>query len=197
MSVHRSAFGGLLVLGSLLLLPSAALTQSVSGTIAGTVKDTTGAVLPGVTVEASSPALIEKTRSAVTDAQGNYRILELRPVPIRSGVAGSHLALEGGEADPADRARRAWKAAIDEIGRETDRLEDLGAAIGGDVRDPHLGHDLQHSVLDRVFEALLRLVGGRAIAAQPVGDAHRRNRFECEAGADDVGSVAEQAREVV
>ena len=56
--------------------------QSVStGTIAGTIKDTTGGVLPGVTVEASSPVLIEKTRAAVTDAQGNYKILELRPGP--------------------------------------------------------------------------------------------------------------------
>src|SRR5262245_32644549 len=47
--------------------------------IAGQVKDATGAVLPGVTVEASSPALIEKTRSAVTDASGLYKITDLRP----------------------------------------------------------------------------------------------------------------------
>jgi hypothetical protein len=80
MSIHRNALGRLVVLASLLLLPYSALAQSTTtGTIAGTVKDTTGAVLPGVTVEASSPALIEKTRSATTDAQGNYKILELRP----------------------------------------------------------------------------------------------------------------------
>jgi hypothetical protein len=47
--------------------------------IAGVVKDTSGAVLPGVTVEASSPALIEKTRAAVTDGAGQYRIIDLRP----------------------------------------------------------------------------------------------------------------------
>jgi hypothetical protein len=47
--------------------------------LAGTVKDTSGAVLPGVTVEASSPALIEKTRSATTDATGQYRIESLQP----------------------------------------------------------------------------------------------------------------------
>ena len=47
--------------------------------IAGTVKDTSGAVLPGVTVEASSPALTEKTRSVVTDSTGTYRIIDLRP----------------------------------------------------------------------------------------------------------------------
>ena len=45
----------------------------------GVVKDTSGAVLPGVTVEASSPALIEKVRTTVTDERGEYRITELRP----------------------------------------------------------------------------------------------------------------------
>src|SRR5437667_4992662 len=49
------------------------------GSITGIVKDNTGAVLPGVTVEASSPALIEKTKAAVTDGTGQYRIVDLRP----------------------------------------------------------------------------------------------------------------------
>ncbi len=49
------------------------------GALAGTVKDASGAVLPGVTVEASSPVLIEKTRSAMTDATGQYRIESLQP----------------------------------------------------------------------------------------------------------------------
>ena len=48
-------------------------------TLAGTVRDTSGAVLPGVTVEASSPALIEKTRSAITDNTGQYQIANLPP----------------------------------------------------------------------------------------------------------------------
>jgi len=56
-------------------LPSLAHAQS----IAGTVRDTSGAVLPGVSVEASSPALIEKTRSVVTDGNGQYQIIDLRP----------------------------------------------------------------------------------------------------------------------
>jgi hypothetical protein len=47
--------------------------------ITGTVRDTSGAVLPGVTVEAASPALIEKVRSAVSDGSGQYRIENLRP----------------------------------------------------------------------------------------------------------------------
>ena len=54
-----------------LLVPSALYAQA---SIAGIVKDSSAAVLPGVTVEAASPALIEKTRSAVTDSTGQYRI---------------------------------------------------------------------------------------------------------------------------
>src|SRR5262245_48878031 len=53
--------------------------SSGSGSIAGVVRDATGAVLPGVTVEASSPALIEKARTVVTDEQGEYKIVDLRP----------------------------------------------------------------------------------------------------------------------
>jgi hypothetical protein len=63
------------VLGSL-LVPALASAQS---SLAGVVKDTSGAVLPGVTVEASSPALIEKVRSVVTDTTGQYKIVDLRP----------------------------------------------------------------------------------------------------------------------
>ena len=63
-------------MATLLWMPaSAAFAQGV----AGAVKDTSGAVLPGVTVEASSPALIEKIRSVVTDGQGQYSIPDLRP----------------------------------------------------------------------------------------------------------------------
>jgi hypothetical protein len=61
-----------------MLCPYVALAQT-SGAIAGAVKDATGAVLPGVTVEVASPALIEKVRSAITDGSGAYKITELRP----------------------------------------------------------------------------------------------------------------------
>src|SRR5436189_5180135 len=59
-----------------LLLPCAAWAQS---SISGVVRDASGGVLPGVTVEAASPALIEGVRSAVTDAQGIYKVVDLRP----------------------------------------------------------------------------------------------------------------------
>src|SRR5881275_1333573 len=69
----RVMFGAAL----LALLPAAASAQTSA--IAGIVKDASGAVLPGVTVEASSPALIEKARSVVTDTAGQYKIVDLSP----------------------------------------------------------------------------------------------------------------------
>src|SRR5215510_9609182 len=57
-------------------LPSAAFAQA---SITGIVRDTSGAVLPGVAVTASSAALIEQSRSAVSDGTGQYRIIDLRP----------------------------------------------------------------------------------------------------------------------
>jgi hypothetical protein len=68
------------VVCTLTFLPSIARAQAVTtGSIAGLVRDTSGAVLPGVTVEAGSPALIEKVRTAVTDGEGRYNIVDLRP----------------------------------------------------------------------------------------------------------------------
>jgi len=65
------------VLCAAVLLPSA--TASAQTGIAGVVRDTTGAVMPGVTVEASSPALIEKSRVAISDSAGQYKIVDLPP----------------------------------------------------------------------------------------------------------------------
>src|SRR5437870_2086682 len=62
---------------ALFLIPASALAQNTG--IAGLVKDPSGAVIPGVTVEAASPALIEKVRTVTTNAQGLYSIVDLRP----------------------------------------------------------------------------------------------------------------------
>src|SRR5882757_9360160 len=73
----RSSLTRILVVATwIALMPAAAWAQSA---IAGVVKDTSGAVMPGVTVEAASPALIERLRSVVTDGQGQYKIVDLRP----------------------------------------------------------------------------------------------------------------------
>ena len=71
--VYASLIGLTFVLA---LLPGAALAQS---SIAGLVTDETGGVLPGVTIEAASPALIERVRTAFTDGQGRYAIVDVRP----------------------------------------------------------------------------------------------------------------------
>src|SRR5262244_1796996 len=72
----RRVLRTVLGLSVFVLVPSAVFAQAV---IAGSVKDSSGAVLPGVTVEAASPALIEKVRSVFTDGTGQYRIEDLRP----------------------------------------------------------------------------------------------------------------------
>ncbi len=66
----------MVILAAAVLIPSAAWAQA---SITGVVRDASGGVLPGVTVEASSPALIEKVRSVVTDGTGQYRLENLRP----------------------------------------------------------------------------------------------------------------------
>src|SRR5688500_7585739 len=72
--MRRLRTGALTLLS--ILLPAVVFAQAA---ISGVVKDSSGAVLPGVTVEASSPALIEKTRATVTDGNGAYQIIQLQP----------------------------------------------------------------------------------------------------------------------
>ena len=87
-----------LLFGVLLFLPATVFAQA---TLAGVIRDSSDAVLPGVTVEVSSPAMIEKTRTAVTDGDGQYRdeaclalyrdgtLTGLRPSSVRGRVSGS------------------------------------------------------------------------------------------------------------
>jgi len=87
-----------------LCLPGEVNAQVAGSAIAGVVRDSTGGVLPGVTVEASSPALIEGVRAGVSDGNGNYRVVELRPgtynitfrLPGFSTVIREDLVLPGG-----------------------------------------------------------------------------------------------------
>ena len=97
MTRERAFHHGLVVL-LLAAVPPMAHAQSQNAAIVGIVKDTTGAVLAGVTVEASSPALIEKTRGTVTDRQGAFRIVELRPgtYTVKFTVTGFRTAVTEG-----------------------------------------------------------------------------------------------------
>ena len=72
----RSVRVALIAVAWLAVLPAVSYAQA---SITGVVRDTSGAVLPGVTVEVASPALIEKVRSVVTDDAGQYRVENLRP----------------------------------------------------------------------------------------------------------------------
>src|SRR5881296_3204823 len=76
MARRQTAIRQCVLVAIVLMVPTIATAQSA---ISGLVRDATGAVLPGVTVEASSPVLLEKIRTAVTDAQGRYTIVDLRP----------------------------------------------------------------------------------------------------------------------
>src|SRR5688500_15469254 len=85
-----------------LLLPATVFAQA---SLTGTGRDASGAVLPGVTVEASSPALIEKVRAGVTDGSGQYRIVDLQPgtysltfsLPGFSSVLRENIQLTGSQ----------------------------------------------------------------------------------------------------
>jgi len=72
----RTSWTKLVFLLSILLIPSVVVAQ---GSIAGLVKDSSGAVLPGVTIEAASPVLIEKVRTTISDSSGRFQIVDLRP----------------------------------------------------------------------------------------------------------------------
>src|SRR5688572_19844294 len=89
-----------LMLG-VMLVPSLVFAQSGA---AGIAKDTSGAVLPGVTVEASSPVLIEKVRTAVTDDSGQYRIMNLQPgrYSVSFSLAGFAVSKREDDEIPSD-----------------------------------------------------------------------------------------------
>src|SRR5688572_16304778 len=74
--MKRTVWSAAATIVCVFLLPAAVYAQAA---ITRVVKDTSGAVLPGVTVEAASPVLIEKVRSVVSDDTGQYRIVDLRP----------------------------------------------------------------------------------------------------------------------
>jgi hypothetical protein len=121
------------------------------------------------------------------------RILE----PCGCSMPAQDLPLQLGEPDTGDSCRRAGQAEIDDVPGEADRLEKLSAAIRRHVGDAHLGQDLQHAVLDRLAEAQLCLRRRWVISAELVFGGERGNRLEREPRTDRVGSIPEQAGEVV
>ena len=139
----------LIVLGVAAVIPGAAHAQD-SASIAGSVADSTGGVLPGVTVVASSPALIEGSRTVVTDGAGAYRIVALRPgtytvtftLPGFSTVVREGVELEG-----------SFAAAVDvqlSVGSVEETVTVTGAAPIVDVQQARQQEVFDSDVLDAI-----------------------------------------------
>lgn len=137
-----------IVLGIAALVPATASAQDAS--IAGAVTDSTGGVLPGVTVVASSPALIEGSRTVVTDGAGAYRVVSLRPgtysvtftLPGFSTVVREGVELEG-----------SFAAAVDvqlSVGSVEETVTVTGAAPIVDVQQAQQQEVFDSTVLDAI-----------------------------------------------
>jgi hypothetical protein len=160
-----------IALASLVVLPAAARAQS---SIAGTVKDTTGAVLPGVTVEASSPALIEKTRAVVSDTQGNYKIVDLSPgtYTLTFALAAFQTVRREGLELPSN-----FTMTVNgdlKVGSLEETLTVTGASPVVDVQTAAKAQVLNREVLDsvptgRTIQGLGQLVTGITLSTPDVG----------------------------
>src|SRR5256712_7045808 len=160
-----------IALALVVLLPAAARAQS---SIAGSVKDTTGAVLPGVTVEASSPVLIEKTRAVVTDEQGNYKIVDLRPgtYALTFTLAGFATVRREGLELPSN-----FTMTINgdlKVGSLEETLTVTGSSPVVDVQTAVKAQVLSREVLDsvptgRTIQGLGQLVTGITLSTPDVG----------------------------
>ena len=144
----RSRFGiaalGLLV--GLLLLPSAASAQAIGGT----VSDETGGVLPGVTVEVRSPALIEQVRTAVTDGSGQYLITGLvsGEYSVSFGLAGFSTVLREGITLSAG-----FTANVDaelSVGSVEETITVTGAAPTVDVSNVQQNAAIDRDIIDAI-----------------------------------------------
>ena len=161
----------ILALATLGLLPAAAHAQSV---FTGVVKDTSGAVLPGVTVEAASPALIEKAKSVVTDGNGAYRLVDLRPgvYSVTFSLAGfSTVKREGIElqSDFTMTLNTDLK-----VGSLEETLTVSGAAPVVDVQSTTKSQVLSREVLDavptgRTIQGMGQLITGVSLNIPDVG----------------------------
>lgn len=150
-----------------------AIAAAQSG-IAGQVRDTTGGALPGVTVEASSDVLIERTRSVVADGEGQYRFVDLRPgtYSVTFSLAGFATIKREGVSLPAD-----FVATINtemRVGSLEETLIVTGAAPLVDVQSTGRSQVLSREVLDaiptgRSFQSVGQLVVGVTLSRPDVG----------------------------
>ena len=169
--IRKLVLTGVGALACVLWLPAAAHAQSA---IAGQVKDTSGAVLPGVTVEASSDVLIEKTRSVITDGEGAYRIVDLRPgtYVVTFTLPGFQTFKREGLEVPAN-----FTATINadmKVGALEESVTVSGASPVVDVSSNSKSQVLNRDVLDAVpsaktIQSLGQLVVGVSLSSPDVG----------------------------
>ncbi len=156
----------------LFLAPSIASAQSA---ISGLVRDTSGAVMPGVTVEVASPVLIEKVRSAVTDDQGRYTIIDLRPgiYTVTFTLPGFNTYRQEGLELPAN-----FTATVNaemRVGALEESITVTGAAPVVDVQNTQRQVVLNRELMDAVPTARNYSGTGLADAGRP-HEQHRRRR---------------------
>ena len=148
---------------------------------------------PGVHAALGQQLCVRRGQQRVLDVFRKAAAVALR---VGASVAFERLGAELVEADPADRRRRTAEVAVDELAVEPDGLEDLGAAVALDGRDPHLRHHLEQALADRLQQLLGRLLVGEVVrqlgAAVQVGE-----RLEQQVRVDRGGPVADQGRDVV
>ena len=160
-----------LLLAALMSLSAAAFAQSA---ISGVVRDTSGAVLPGVTVEASSPALIEKTRTAVADSGGLFTIVDLRPgtYSVTFSLAGFNTLRREGIELPSN-----FTATINadlRVGSLEESITVTGSAPVVDVQSTQRTYVLNREALDslptaRNYSGLAALMPGVRMSNTDVG----------------------------
>src|SRR5687767_1297780 len=166
-----------LAIACLVLLPAAAYAQA---SIAGVVRDTSGAVLPGVTVEAASPALIEKVRSVISDGAGQYRIIDLRP-----GTYAVTFTLPGFSQFKRDgiELTGSFTATVDaemKLGSVEETITVSGQAPVVDVQSASLQRVISKEIIDAIpagrgQSALAVLIPGMTAGGQDVGGTNNQS----------------------
>ena len=169
--IARTLKASLLATALFVLVPSIAHAQS---SFTGVVKDTSGAVLPGVTVEAASPALIEKTRSVITDESGGYRLVDLRP-----GIYTITFSLEGFSTVKRDAVELPSNFTMTinsdlKVGSLEETLTVTGAAPTVDVQSTTKSQVLNREALDaiptgRTIQGMGQLITGVSLNIPDVG----------------------------
>jgi len=162
-------------LSLVLVVPRFAFAQSATtGTIAGEVKDPSGALLPGVTVEAASPALIEKSRTAVTDGEGKYKITDLRPGTYTVSFTLSGFATVRRQGVELNSGFTANIPAEMKVGNLEETLTVTGATPIVDIQNSSAQRVLTREVLDtlptsRSIAALAAITVGALTTGQALG----------------------------